>query len=104
MLPVVLLAITLFCGKGEGKGVGLPTFLIGFVACVLLNSTGAVPAAVQTAATTASQWLLTVAIAALGVRTSIKSMLDLGPRHLVLVIAETVFLLGAAILVVHFLL
>ncbi|HVL19824.1 MAG TPA: putative sulfate exporter family transporter [Amaricoccus sp.] len=104
LLPVVLLAITLVCGNGESKGVALPTFLIGFVACVLLNSTGAVPAAVQTAATTASQWLLTVAIAALGIRTSIKSMLDLGPRHLVLVVGETVFLLGAAILVVRFLL
>jgi uncharacterized membrane protein YadS len=104
LLPLVLLAITLFHGNGEGKGGGLPTFLIGFVACVLLNSTGAVPAAVQSAATTTSQWLLTVAIAALGVRTSIKSMLDLGPRHLVLVVAETVFLLGAAILVVRFLL
>jgi uncharacterized integral membrane protein (TIGR00698 family) len=104
LLPVVLLAITLFAGSGDSKRVGVPTFLIGFVACVLLNSTGAVPVAVQTAATTASQWLLTVAIAALGVRTSIKSMLDLGPRHLVLVVAETVFLLGAAILVVHFLL
>ncbi len=104
LLPVVLIAITLFCGKGDSKGVAVPTFLIGFVACVLLNSTGAVPAALQTAATTTSQWLLTVAIAALGVRTSIKSMLDLGPRHLVLVVAETVFLLGAAILTVRFLL
>ena len=103
-LPVVLLAITLFCGKGEGKGVGLPTFLVGFVACVLLNSTGVVAPAVQATATTLSQWLLTVAIAALGVRTSIKSMLDLGPRHLVLVVAETLFLLAAAALVVRFVL
>jgi uncharacterized membrane protein YadS len=59
---------------------------------------------VQAAAATLSQWLLTVAIAALGVRTSIKSMLDLGPRHLVLVVAETLFLLGAAVLAVRFLL
>jgi uncharacterized integral membrane protein (TIGR00698 family) len=104
MLPVVLLAITLFCGKAEGKGIGLPTFLVGFVACVLLNSTGVVTPAVQATATTLSQWLLTVAIAALGVRTSIKSMLDLGPRHLVLVVAETLFLLAAAALVVRFVL
>ena len=79
-------------------------FLIGFVACVILNSTGAVPEAARIAATNASQWLLTVAIAALGVRTSIKSMLDLGPRHFALVVAETLFLLGAAILVVRFVL
>lgn len=103
MLPLVLLAITLL-GGGEGKGAGLPTFLIGFVVCVILNSTGAVPEAARLAATNASQWLLTVAIAALGVRTSIKSMLDLGPRHFALVVAETLFLLGAAVLVVRFVL
>jgi hypothetical protein len=31
-------------------------------------------------------------------------MLDLGPRHLVLVVAETLFLLAAAALVVRFVL
>ncbi|HRO09924.1 putative sulfate exporter family transporter [Amaricoccus sp.] len=102
MLPIVLLAITLVIGKGEGKRVGLPLFLIGFVVCVLLNSTGLVPAVVQSNASTLSTWLLTVAIAALGIRTSLKAMVDLGPRHLILVVAETLFLLGAAIAVVHF--
>ena len=67
----------------------------------VLASASAVMLAVQATATTLSQWLLTVAIAALGVRTSIKSMLDLGPRHLVLVVAETLFLLAAAALVVR---
>ncbi len=103
MLPIVLIAITLFVGKGEGKSVGLPSFLIGFVICVLLNSSGVVPSGVQGFAATLSQWLLTVAIAALGIRTSIKSMLELGPRHFALVVAETLYLLVAAILVVHFL-
>jgi uncharacterized integral membrane protein (TIGR00698 family) len=102
MLPIVLLAITLVCGKGEGKRAELPLFLVGFVVCVLMNSTGLVPAAVQSGASTLSQWLLTVAIAALGIRTSLKAMVDLGPRHLLLVVAETLFLLGAAVAVVRF--
>ena len=71
---------------------------------MLINSTGLAPSVVQTSAATLSQWLLIVAIAALGVRTSIKSMLDLGPRHLILVVAETLFLLGAAVLAVRFVL
>ena len=49
-----------------------------------------------------SQWLLTIAIAGLGIRTSLKVMLDLGPRHLILVVAETLFLLFAALLAVRF--
>ena len=102
LLPIVLLAITLFSGKGERKGVGLPAFLIGFVACVLINSSGLTPSVVQTSAATLSQWLLTIAIAGLGIRTSLKVMLDLGPRHLILVVAETLFLLFAALLAVRF--
>ena len=102
LLPIVLLAITLFSGKGERKGVGLPAFLVGFVACVLINSSGLTPPVVQTSAATLSQWLLTIAIAGLGIRTSLKVMLDLGPRHLILVVAETLFLLFAALLAVRF--
>jgi uncharacterized integral membrane protein (TIGR00698 family) len=102
LLPIVLLAITLFSGKGERKGVGLPAFLVGFVACVLINSSGLTPSVVQTSAATLSQWLLTIAIAGLGIRTSLKVMLDLGPRHLILVVAETLFLLFAALLAVRF--
>lgn len=104
MLPIVLLAISLACGKSEGKRAGLPAFLIGFVICVLINSTGLTPPAVQSTAASLSQWLLTVAIAALGIRTSLKTMVDLGPRHLILVVAETLFLLGAAVIAVPFLL
>jgi uncharacterized integral membrane protein (TIGR00698 family) len=102
LLPIVLLAITLVSGKGERKGIGLPAFLVGFVVCVLINSSGLTPPVVQTSAATLSQWLLTIAIAGLGIRTSLKVMLDLGPRHLILVVAETLFLLCAALLAVRF--
>ena len=102
MLPIVLLAITFACGKGEGKRAGFPAFLIGFVICVLINSTGLVPPVIQTSAATLSQWLLITAIAGLGIRTSVKAMLDLGPRHLILVVAETLFLLVAAVVAVWF--
>lgn len=101
MLPVVLLAITLATAKGGGKGAGLPAFLVAFVACLLINSAGLAPEFVQTGAADLSQWLLLTAIAALGVRTSLKAMLDLGPRHLILVVAETLFLLGGALITVR---
>lgn len=98
MLPIVLLAIALACGRGERKRIDVPGFLVVFVVCVLLNSSGLTPEPVQMAATGLSQWLLIIAIAALGMRTSLKAMLDLGPRHLILVVSETLFLLVAALL------
>ena len=104
MLPIVLLAITLVLRQGRGQGrrpAGLPDRLRRLRADQQHRPP---PPVVQTAAATLSQWLLTIAIAGLGIRTSIKSMLDLGPRHLILVVAETLFLLGAALLAVRFVL
>ncbi|MEM9233621.1 MAG: putative sulfate exporter family transporter, partial [Pseudomonadota bacterium] len=47
-----------------------------------------------------SQWLLVAAIAALGMKTSMKAMLSLGGKHVSMVVLQTLFLLGMAITVV----
>jgi len=62
----------------------------------LVNSTGLIPAAVAAAAVNASSWLLVIAISALGVRTNMQAMLDLGWRHVAVIVLETLFLLGLA--------
>jgi uncharacterized membrane protein YadS len=49
----------------------------------------------------ASQWLLVAAIAALGMKTSLKAMTDLGPRHIGVVIGSTLSLLAAALIAVY---
>jgi uncharacterized membrane protein YadS len=41
-----------------------------------------------------SRWLLVMAIAALGVRTSIKEMLSVGGKAIGLMVAQTLFLAG----------
>jgi uncharacterized integral membrane protein (TIGR00698 family) len=104
LLPVVLLTIVLSTGAKSRSAIGIPGFVIAFVAFVALNSAGVVPSVVRDAAVLASQWLLIIAISALGVKTSLKAMLDLGPQHLALIVAETVFLLVAALFVVFFVL
>lgn len=99
MLPVVLLAVLLLSGRG-GDGAGslrLPGFVLGFLACFALNSLGLVPAALADLASSLSQWLLLIAIAALGVRTSLAALFALGPRHFALILSETVFLLVMAL-------
>ncbi|AKI02403.1 putative membrane protein [Hoeflea sp. IMCC20628] len=98
LLPVVLIIVALSTmQRGSGfSQVRLPLFVIGFGAVTLANSTGLIPAVVAAAAVNGSSWLLVVAISALGVRTNMKAMLDLGWRHVAIIVLETIFLLGLA--------
>jgi uncharacterized integral membrane protein (TIGR00698 family) len=70
----------------------LPAFLVGFVALVGLNSTGAIPNEVSHALSQISRWCLVVAIAGLGVKTSFQQLAALGWRPMALMVGETVFL------------
>jgi uncharacterized integral membrane protein (TIGR00698 family) len=98
MLPVVLIAIVLSLAGGEGGGgkVRLPLFVIGFVGVTAANSIGLIPGAIAAGAVSLSSWLLVIAISALGVKTNMKAMLDLGWRHVAVVVVETLFLLAMA--------
>jgi uncharacterized integral membrane protein (TIGR00698 family) len=103
LLPVLLLAIVLTTGGDDKSGIRLPGFIIAFVALVLLNSFGVVPDLARALVATASQWLLIIAIAALGVKTSLKAMLELGAGHLAVIVGETLFLLIAAVVAIDLL-
>ena len=98
LLPVVLIIVALATARRESgfSQVRLPLFVIGFGAVTLANSIGLIPASVAAAAVNASSWLLVIAISALGVRTNMKAMLELGWRHVAVIVLETVFLLALA--------
>ena len=96
LLPVVMGLSVLFRGKtapGSARGT-FPSFLILFAALVVFNSIGVIPAPVLEAIKSTSRWLLVIAIAALGVRTSIKQMLSVGGKAIGLMVVETLFLAG----------
>ncbi|MBO6673789.1 MAG: putative sulfate exporter family transporter [Rhizobiales bacterium] len=97
LLPLVILAILLATQKSDGERVGIPLFVIAFIVFMLINSTGVLPEAIVASFVEASRWMLITAIAALGVKTSLGAMVNLGGNHIALVVAQTVFLLGAAI-------
>lgn len=100
-LPLVLIAVLLCTGnRSERSSIQFPPFLIGFAVLAALNSLGLVPEAISEFVGQLSRWLLVIAIAALGVKTSIQAMLSLGKAQISLVIAETLFLLVLAILCV----
>ena len=97
LVPVVLLFAQIFRHKG-GQEPGaprppvLPGFLVAFVALVGLNSMGVVPAALASALGEVSRWCLVVAISALGVKTSLMQLAELGWKPVVMIVAETLFI------------
>lgn len=99
MLAPVVLCFSLairrmgLADRGEGKRPPLlPGFVIGFLVLAALNSLGMIPQVVADLAGALSRWALLVAIAAVGIKTSLARMLDVGGGAIALIVAETVFL------------
>ena len=70
----------------------LPWFTVVFVLLMLLNSTGWVPALVQSTASDVSQWFLVLAIAGVGLKTSLKDVTQLGWRPVLMLVLVTLSL------------
>lgn len=98
-LPVVLMVIVLALrGQGAGGKVPLlPWFMVLFIALSVTGSAFSVPAAISGPIELVSRAMLVTAIAALGVKTSLKAMLAVGSGHIWVVVFETMLLLVAAI-------
>ncbi|MGB3500690.1 MAG: YeiH family protein [Mesorhizobium sp.] len=83
--------------RGPGGAEGprpplLPGFVIGFLILAALNSAGLIPAAVSAAANETSRWALIVGIVAVGMKTSLRRVLDVGFDAIALIVAETLFI------------
>ncbi|SHJ11555.1 conserved hypothetical integral membrane protein [Shimia gijangensis] len=110
MLAPVVLVISIMVrshmsdeDKGAKRPPILPTFVIGFLIFATLNSMGLIPAVVVDAMSSLSRWALLVSIAAVGMKTSLKRILDVGGQAILLIVFETIFiavfvLIGVALL------
>jgi uncharacterized integral membrane protein (TIGR00698 family) len=77
---------------GEGARVKaplLPWFAVAFVALMLLNSTGWVSSELRSIASSTSQAFLVIAIAGVGLKTSLKDVTDLGWRPIAMILLVT---------------
>jgi uncharacterized integral membrane protein (TIGR00698 family) len=93
LLPVVVTVSFVFHARNKSKaGRRLPGFLVAFAALVIVNSFGLIPLPVLAALKSVSRWCLVTAIAALGMKTSLKAMAEVGGRAIALMVAETAFL------------
>ena len=75
----------------------LPWFAVVFALLVVVNSFGMIPPAVVSVGNDVSRWCLVTAIAAIGMKTSLKSLMHMGFRPVALVVGETL-LLAAVVL------
>jgi uncharacterized integral membrane protein (TIGR00698 family) len=70
----------------------LPWFTVAFIALMLINSTGSVPHTIQTRASELSQAFLVLAIAGVGLKTSLKDVTQLGWRPVAMIVLVTLWL------------
>ncbi|MFP1644811.1 YeiH family protein [Pontitalea aquivivens] len=109
LAPVVLMASVLiraFVARDVGSGPRpplLPGFVMGFLVLAALNSFGVVPAIVAEWAGVISRWALLISIAAVGIKTSLARMLQVGGSAIALIVAETLFIGGWVLAGLHFL-
>jgi len=77
----------------------LPWFAVAFAVLVAIASTGWIPPSVTELGSVVSRWFLVTAIAAIGMKTSLKSLVDMGLKPVMLVVGETLFLAGLVVVV-----
>lgn len=98
LAPVVLVIALVLRRSAHARAQGgkrpplLPLFVIGFLAFATLNSAGLVPGAVAHALSSLSRWALLVSIAAVGMKTSLRRISDVGGQAIALIIMETAFI------------
>jgi uncharacterized membrane protein YadS len=93
-VPVVGVALHVRGTEAAHAAPVLPWFAVAFAGLVVLTSLAWIPQPVIDFGSSLSRWCLVTAIAAIGMKTSLKSLVDMGMKPVALLVAETVFLAG----------
>jgi uncharacterized integral membrane protein (TIGR00698 family) len=110
LLPVIVCAalITRARNKAENKDAEpgtrppiLPWFAVVFVVLVAINSFGWTTSSVQSWGNDLSRWCLVSAIAAIGIKTNLERLAEVGIKPVALMIGETVFLAAFVLALLH---
>ena len=104
LVPIVIVLSLIFSGatgaRGERK-LPIPFFVLGFIALVIAGSYNLVPELLAEQLLGLSRWCLIAAIAALGMKTSLKKLGDVGGSAIVLICALTLLLAGFALVAIN---
>ena len=103
LLPVIALVAVLTARHmaAEGEGLAnskrpplLPDFAVAFAVLVVINSTACLPQNIVHAGQAVSQWCLIAAMGAIGMKTHLKDMVNVGWQPIALMLIETIGLAG----------
>lgn len=106
LMPVVIMVGVMFRNKGASQDTCarppmLPLFMLGFIAVVIINSMGIIPAQLAEIGGQVSQWALIAAVAAMGVNTSFGQIARVGARPWLALMSQTAFLAIFALLAIR---
>lgn len=106
LLPVIVVTVVSYRRSGAQPGAKrpplLPGFAIVFVALVALNSFNAIPSTVAAFGSDVSRWCLVAAVAALGTKTRLRELADIGFKPVALMVGETTFLALLVLALLHY--
>ncbi len=101
LAPVVLVFALIIRGfveanpeDGAARPPLMPFFVIMFLVLAAINSFGLIPSFLQGLMADASKWALLISIAAVGMKTSLKTIFDVGGQAIILIVAQTIFIAG----------
>jgi uncharacterized integral membrane protein (TIGR00698 family) len=98
LAPVILIAsivirrVSLTNQDGAKRPPLIPSFVVAFAVFVALNSFGFFPSSLTTLAAEISRWALLTAIAAVGMKTALKEVINVGLPAISLLVVETAFI------------
>lgn len=98
LLPIVLMVVMVSFRGSQPQKMRLPWFLVMFVVLAVLANLNLIPQAVIDFVNILSRWLLIIAISALGIKTSLANIVQVGASYAAILVIETIFLLVIALL------
>ena len=105
LVPIVILFSLVFRKKNKasaGPKIPIPFFVIGFVTLILIGSLEGFPDVLRIHLLDISNWCLVTAISAIGMKTALGSLKNVGAQAIILICAETVILALFVLLSLHF--
>lgn len=106
MLAPVVLTLGFLARRRQAEGhsrkaaVPIPWFVLGFIALIVVNSAITIPAEPKSIVVMATTFLLSVALAAMGLETNLRKVLAKGLRPLLLALCAFLFISSFALMLV----
>jgi uncharacterized integral membrane protein (TIGR00698 family) len=106
LMPVVLCILLVLKRKRDhsdtSKPPGFPAFLIAFVVLMTINSFISLPQLITVTAAEVSRFALVVAIAAIGMKSNLAQIANVGMKPIILLISETLWIAAVILAGIYF--